>query len=140
MPGQTCSKGACYVMRSRSDTCGTSKLWRCRFTPGKPVHERRESWCLGLAACRGRHPGLVSLAGLAGGWAVALFMSWYSMRAGCGLSVHRRVHAVCRMSREVEGLFCYSVRVIHDMIIDAVGSLKLLMSLDCMDHAGFVFD
>ena len=67
-------------------------------------------------------------------------MSWYSTRAGCGLPVHRRVHAVCRMSREMEGLFCCCVRVIHDVIIDAVGSFKLLMSLDCMDHAGFVFD
>ena len=51
MPGQPGSKGACYVMRSFgscSDTCGTSKLWRCRFTPRKPVHERRggraEGW------------------------------------------------------------------------------------------------
>ena len=67
-------------------------------------------------------------------------MSWYSMRAGCGLAVHRRVHAVCRMSGVVEGLCRYCVRVIHDVIIDAVGSLKLLMSLDCMDHEGFVFD
>lgn len=32
------------------------------------------------------------------------------------------------------------VPVIHDVIIDAAGWLKLLVSLYCMDHAGFVSD